>query len=458
MMKYRLLPEEPVANPFEKNSTSEFLENPAVRIPIALGTKAITSTLGQPGDIAQIADYLAEEGQKSIPEQPGKYGRPFNELLGTALPQITKPLANILPTQESLQQKAERYIPLNVQANYLEPQSYPEKLGHELVNIIAPGALTKGLTKAATSGLKAGAKASVQTARTGLLPAVTGLAGKETARLAGFGPLGQTIAQFGTSFLPGILGNNKAIEDLVHQNYAQSENIGKGKYLDGSKLWNENEKLLDSLHGQPLEWKKVAAEQLEAFKGAFQGMDRRMPVNEAVKRVQEFNKLGYDYKMPKEARDKFKQLAHHIDSTIVNYGKSNKAFGTPYELAKNGWRGLKEKSDVENFIMQYIPKGLHPLTETSFDLLVPASTYLLKGATGGKLAAAAIAARRADRVVRLFKHSKLAKQVWADAIKQASKQNIPGFLRDVNAFNKEAKKFDQANQMKYRLVSEPEPE
>lgn len=454
-MKFRFVDNKPTApvNPFQKNETSDLLENPAVRIPVALGTKAITSTLGQPGDIAQVADFLAQKGAQNIPEETPRYGRPFNEALGKALPLITNPLANILPSSEKLQEKAESFIPLNVQAAYLQPQSFPERLGHELIGIIAPGALTKGITKGATSGLKAGLEATKKTARAGLLPAVTGLAGKETAKIAGFGPIGQTIAQFGGSFLPGILGNNKNIENLVHENYAQAENVGKGQYLDGSELWAKNEKLLDSLHGQPLEWKKIAAEQLEGFKGAFQGLDRRMPVNEAVKRVQEFNKLAYDYKVPEEARNKFKQLAENIDKTILNYGKTNKSFGEPYQLAKSGWRGLKEKSNIENFIMQYIPKGLHPLAETSFDLLIPPAAYVAKGPFAGKAALAAITARKADRVVRLFNHSKLARQVWADAMLQASKQNIPGFLRDVNAFNKEAAKFDKEQGMKFRFVT-----
>jgi len=413
--------------------------------------KGVEAIGGFPGDIAEFANVIAQQpqGPSLLPQPTRQYGVGVNQLLGQALPKATQAVSNVLPTQESLHEKATKYIAPHLPEKYLEPQGEWEKLGDEFISTLAPSLVfgapktIKGVGKLATS-------------------VATGLGSKEIAKKFGFGQFGQSIAQFGGALLPGILGNAAKVKEKVTENYKLAEEAGKGQYLNGENLWHFTEEELGKLvKGQPLPYKKEAAEQLNGLKTVFHGADRRIPVNEAVDRVQEFNKIGHDTRnFSKEARDVFKRTAEKIDDSIMNYGKQHKQFGMPYELAKTGYRGLNARTAVEDAIKEWFPVANinSKLGQTAYHVLTSGGSFLFKGLTGlaktATVASSVAAVREGDKLIRLLKHSKLARDIYMDSIKNAANGNKAAFLKDAKNFDLIAQHFEKQDKKKNASIED----
>ena len=446
------------------NNTDESLPGLALRTGLRTAARIGETVVGLPGDIAQVGLGAA------------------NYISGGRVPtyeQVQEKLPISLPTSKNVKEFHEKAT-----GEYLKPQNAAEELGDEFTGLvtalISPAKGIGGLTSAAKIGQslsKVPKAAKVAGAALGGAQAVKALGGSEFA---------QEGTKLGIMLASGLPGGRKALAQKAEEAYGVVNSIPDTvthkvpglessvkrlqKYTEVGHL-TEDKKAIQEFIGSiekslekgttrtfkrhpnaeaidlPSKISKKALESGEVI------INKAIPVKELVQLEKDANQLLRDYKFPKQAKPYLADLRKEFETTLTEYGQTNKPWLEAYEESKDIYRGLHSRSKINQFLDDHT--SIQGLFSSGFtkSLLFGGSLYAPAKTAG--LVGGGIAAKQAIKSVELLKNSKSARKYYADALKAALDDNKHAFTQSAKKLDHAAVKFEEKNpiQGKWKLKS-----
>jgi len=268
--------------------------------------------------------------------------------------------------------------------------------------------------------------------------ALTGNLGVKGAEALGFEEKGKGIAKLGAFFLSGMLGRGN-VKKYWNQQYRLAEKaIPKNIKVNTFKL----ERKLDNVSREI--GKGISTPSKTFVKTPLNDIRKkiktgRVNVDELVQFKKDINELrGKLYKdltgkqSIKYAQGKINDLSALIDSEISAYGKQNPTFLQHYKNANQAYAGFAQSKRVGNWINRHLKGFGKPailILEGLFPKLLPASAITFVGLKSGEL------------LTRVMRNPTL-RRFYANLMKDAVKENIGGFVKNLRAMEKEIKKSD----------------
>ncbi len=426
------------------DNADETLPGLALRTGLRTAARVGETVAGLPGDIANLGFGAA------------------NYLTSGAVPtyqQVQEKLPISLPTSQNIKEFHEKAT-----GEYLKPQNTAEEIGDEFVGLvsalISPAKGVAGLTSASKIGKalsKAPKAAKIAGAAIGGSQAIKALGGSEFA---------QEGTKLGIMLASGLPGGRKALGEKAKEAYAVVDAIPETVTHKVPGLESSVHKLQKYIGiGHLTEDKKAMQEFLESVEGSLEkgtkrtykagrvSVDRAIPIKELVQLEKDANQLLRDHKFPKQAKPYLSTLKKEIESTLTEYGQTNKPWLEAYQESKDIYRGLHSRSMINQFLEDHT--SVQNLLKSNFTkgLLFGGSIY----APGKTVASAAVGtvAKQAIKGVDLLINSKNARKYYADALKAALEDNKNAFAQSAKKLDHEAVKFEKENpiQGKWKLKS-----
>ena len=368
------------------------------------------------------------------------------------------PSALQLPTSERFREGTKA-----VTGEYLEPKNEAEATGDEYASLvtalITPSSGIFGLLGKGTDLLGKVPRA--------LKIAGAALGGAKAVKALGGSEFSQESTKLGIMLASGLPGGRKALAEKAKEAYSVVEAIPETVTHKVPGLESSIKKLQKYTEiGHLTEDKKAIQEFIgsvegslekgtkRTFKGGKTISEKAIPIKELVQLEKDANQLLRDHKFPNQAKPYLSTLKKEIESTLKEYGETNKPWLEAYEESKDIYRGLHSRSAVNQFLDDNL--SFEKTLKSSFTkgLLFGGSLYYAPVATVGSLAGT-LAAKKIVKGVDLLASSKNARKYYADALKAALNDNKHAFTQSAKKLDHEAVKFEKENpvQGKWKLKS-----
>ncbi len=142
--------------------------------------------------------------------------------------------------------------------------------------------------------------------------------------------------------------------------------------------------------------------------------------------------------LPRGLRKYVERSLGYIKEPLEEFGKKNPAFKEAFDVGEDIFTGLTDLDEATRFLKDNVSlKGAMKSDIAKLGLWGGLS-YFAGAPYGAAAVGGAKAIREAALVKNLFQKSKNAKTFYVDALKQASKDNLQGFLRSASKLDKVA--------------------
>lgn len=391
------------------------------------GSRITESLLGLPSDVLQTAQM----GARGLEKVAGK----VREKIGLK-PLETKERPPGLPGSEELREISTKLFGEKVTA-----QSPTESFIDDIVSDAAVLAIpVKGKIPFRKGGIPL-MRRSMPFIRSIGTAVAANLAAKGAEQF-GFEEKGQTAAKIGTFFLAGLAGKGSVKKYWNHQYKLSEKAIPRGSKLDATKLDNKLDRLHSQLRKGGIETpsqKFVEKPIKDLQKIIHEGEMRVEDAVAAKKKINELRSGLFDEVKgkgaQKYARTKINDVANFLDESLEKYGKENPKFYEHYKNANQAYAGFHQSKRVGRWINRAIPFG--KLGKGSILLL----ETIFKPATLKVTVPAITAFKGGELLTRMFKNPTL-KRFYGNLMKDSVKENSAGFIKNLNAMEKELKKSD----------------
>ncbi len=389
------------------------------------GSRVGETIAGFPGDFVKFVQFMADK----LPHVPT--GKP------NALQELGKKGLEKLPTSEDIKQFSEQYT-----KGYTKAQGKGEEIGDEVASLATALMIPARDPRKFTSFLGALGK-NIPGAVT-KAAAVKGAG--EGAEMLGAGPKTKAATELGMLFLTGMVGG-KTADKFVSEKYSKARSlIPEGDIVGTNKLINgldsvekelsrgvstatKNEVLtpLREIRNKASGGGMLADELVESFHNLNEKMTSKKLFDELGKSEQKLLKHRYD------------MLKSEVTGTLKDYGKRNPEFFKEWSEANQGYATIAQSKKVSNFISKHRRTPSHIATAVGVELLFgqPQLAAVTAAAAGGAYGAV----KSGELLYRVMKSPVLRKH-YLDVIENATKENVGGTVKSLNALEKELQSLD----------------
>lgn len=345
----------------------------------------------------------------------------------------------IIPTYESLQEKFPKVptLPTSSQLRQtvtkgltgesLEPQTPTEESFDTLVQDVATLALPlKGRIpfKSAIGKALAGNAASWLTKELG---------GSETA---------QAGAKLGILTVAGLAGGRRALKKQMTQSYKKAEELSKGALVSAKNLSDETKALLGKVSkGHGTEAKELVKGPLKSIEKHIKG--GKISVSDAWELKRDINDIIYDPTTTKQSRKLLREAIAPLNKTIAQYGVSNPEFAKNFTFAEDIFRGLNERSVINQFLQKHVTiQGAlkNPLTKVLVGYHFGGLPAI--GAATGAIGSG-LAFREGVQAIEFLFKSPAAQKYYTDLLKASATQNVAAAKRSAANLDKAAAQYEK---------------
>lgn len=439
IMAWKLKPDVP-------DNADENLIEKGVRVGLSNTARLTEGFLGAPA-------ALLEFGVNAISSATG--GRtPTHEQLTEKDKKRGVPSILQLPTPERLREGTKALT-----GEYLEPKSNTEATGNAISQLVG-GLLSGPKGLAELNSLSKVGKTISQIPKTAAR-AGAAFGGAKVVESLGGGKGAQEATKIGILLASGFPG----VRDFLEKRAKDAFNFTKSVPETITHKVPKLESLLSDLQketevGHLSEDKKALQEFIQSVensigKGTKQVYEngrsvvkRAIPIKEMVQLEKDANKLLRNASYPKEAKAPLGKIKEELESSLKDYGKTNKPWLEAYEESKDIYRGLKTRSKLNAFLQDNINLSelmkskiaktvLFPGTIAS-SLISPTGTAIGAGAYG-----TGMIIREAVKFAEFFYHSAFARKYYVEALQAAVNGNTNAFVQSAKRLDKEAEKYEK---------------
>ena len=395
----------------EEESPSSNIAKDVLRQSLRTGEKLITRAQGLPGDIFSLVnEYIAKPVTKSIFGEAPEYEQTL--------------LGKVLPTTQTRREKFEEGF-----GDYFKPQNKIESFADDVIEDTAlmfiPGGKAAKFTKPA-------AKLTMNLAKS----LGANFLGETVEQLSGSKEAGQAT-KAGALFISSLLDAPSAAKQVGNLYKKAEAALPQGASINVSNKISrlnaiKNQVIRGRPYGNLSENEKWIVDQVEKVENLIQNGMMAIEQGWAQKRSlgEELGKKIYDipFKQRKNVRNLAKQVNGWLNEVLEDYGRTNPAFGKPFEAADLAFGTLAKSNFISNWVEQNIK--MTPLTT--------GLAHVFGKAVATAALPVAVSAQTAKLTYRIAKSPALAK-IYANAMKAAAKE-------DAVAFNKYLSDLDEGLQ------------
>lgn len=383
-----------------------------------IGSRAIETVAGFPGDVVNFVKFLGEK----LPKGPDFLQKEPNFAQKLARKGLEK-----LPTSQDIKEFSS-YLT----SGFTDPKTAKEELGDDITSLATSLLIPSKDPTKFKSLLKSVGLASIAKG-----------AGKGVESLGG-GTKAQAAAELGSLFLTGLL-SPKTADKFVSDQFQQARSkIPSGTTLATNKLTNSLTALENDLSrgiSTPTKTEvKKAVEELKnkASKGHMEAdeiVESFHNINERYNSKKLFDELSSsERKTLKYRYDKFKD---EVLKEVKDYGNQNPEFYKQWKEANNAYATIAQSKKVSNFLQSKLgsmPKHLTGTVAIELFLGHPNAAVATIGAAG--------AVKTGELLYRIGKSPKL-REHYLNVIKEASNENLPAVIKNLSELQKEADKLKE---------------
>lgn len=390
------------------------------------GSRIGETIAGFPGDFVKFVNFLGDK----LPEVkvPGQENNPLLSLGKKGL--------ESLPTSQDLREISEQYT-----KGYTKAQGPKEELSDEIFSLASALALPAKNPVQLTGFLTAlGKNLPMSFAKAA---AVKG-AGKGAEEL-GAGPKTKAAAELGMLFLTGMLGK-KTAKEYVSEKYQQARSaIPEGDILPTNKFLSGLEKVEQELSkGVSTPTKNEVLAPLKELKAKASGggmlvedlVQSYHDINERLNAKKLFDELSKGERQL--LRNRYDTLRDEIRNTIQDYGKDNPAFLKQWQEANQGYATLAQSNKVTDFFGKHKSKIPSHLLTTVVAELFLGHPYIAAGTAGAAVGGGALL--KSGELIYKISKSPMLRRHYLNVINEASKENLPGVVKNLEILDKELNK------------------
>lgn len=381
------------------------------------GSRIAETITGFPGDVVNFSKFIAE----SLPKIPKSLkGKP------SFVQEYGKKGLELIPSSNEIKEMSS-YLT----SGFTDPQGAIEELGDDITSLATSLLIpSKDPTKFKSLLKSLGVAATTKSVGKG----IEALGGNEKVKAG---------AELGTLFLTGLLGKKTADKFVADQYQKAKSKIPQGTMIPTNKLTSSLESIEKELAkgistGTKNEVKSAIAE-LRA-----KASDGAMPVEEIIESYHNINERLTSKKLFDELGTSERKILRHrydifkdsINEEISQYGKKNPEFYKDWREANQAFATIAQSKKVSNFLQSKLGNLPKHLTGTLAAELLFGHPY-----AAGATAASAASVKTGELLYRISKSPKL-RQHYLNVISEASKENLPGVIKNMEFLNKEAEKLD----------------
>jgi hypothetical protein len=300
------------------------------------------------------------------------------------------------------------------------PERFLERGGKLAAYVTGPG---KGLPKLIRAGI--------------------GTVGAQLAEELGLSEGVQTAIETGSLLTPSSL---KGAQKYVSSLYNQAESLAANAKIPAKNLVNQTRSFISNLsRGGPAASKNPAMNQAKSI------IDKVKKGQIDVKELTEFKKtineargaLYSDQALDKNGRKMAKKnlddISKVVDNALDEYGKINPEWNEIYRSANEAHGAIANSKRVSNFISRTIKQNPHTSGAALAGTLIghTLSPKTLAVTAGG------YGAIKAGEIIARIVKSKTLRKYYTDMIRQASQENVAGFLSKLKKLSENLEKEDK---------------
>lgn len=283
-----------------------------------------------------------------------------------------------------------------------------------------------------------------------------GSAGRYSAQEAGFGPVGQTVAELGTEVLGSTYGRGlrpgkirkelrpkmEKAYDIAHK---EVETLGRQKADNLSSFITQEIDQLDKSGLDKAARKNLKTEFINVNKDIF---DNAISPKEAWNWKKHFNSLisgEYAKSDPDQKLIRvYRRMVGNLNEVLERTGKQNPKFGKPYFMAEDIYKGLDAPNKIRQILEEQTSLNNIISKNPTAKAIAALGTFWKGGAPlTATLAAAPFAARYGARAYDLFSKSKTAQYLAQKISKDIASDNIKSATNAFIKLDKEVKKLEK---------------
>lgn len=384
---------------------------------VRTGSRIAETVAGFPGDVVNFAKFISE----SLPTPPKSLrGKP------SVVQEYGKKGLELIPSSNDIKEMSS-YLT----SGFTDPKGAVEELGDDITSLATSLLIpSKDPTKFKSLLKSLGAAAATK----GVGKGVESLGGGEKM---------QAGAEIGTLFLTGLLGKKTADKFVGEQYQKAKSQIPKGTMLDTTKLASSLEGIEKDLS------RGISTSTKNEVKGAISELRAKasggaMPAEEIIESYHNINERLTSKKLFDELSTGERKILKHrydtfkdsINEEISKYGKKNPEFYKDWRNANQAFATIAQSKKVSNFLQDKLGKMPKYLTGSLAAELLFGHPY-----AAGAMGTSAMSVKTGELLYRISKSPKL-RQHYLNVISEASKENLPGVIKNLKFLNKEAEKID----------------
>src|ERR1700691_1168693 len=323
-----------------------------------------------------------------------------------------------LPTSQNIRSLHEPYT-----GEYLKPQGEYEKLGDEVI-----GDLTSFLVPIPGLGVGTNVK------RAAKLAGLSNLAGFATKKLTGSEAAGDVV-KMGALFVPAFFGKPKATE-LMRTAYEDAyKALPQDAMVSAEGIRPKLDKIKELVgHGIETPQNKELSSLITDVESKIKGGQMSLRSADMIKK--QINSMvysgNYGEKGPLHNIEKLlPTVTHSLNESILDYAKTNPAFGNPYRRANELFSAINGGGKMVRFMEKHL---------TPDKAIYAVLGSLLKGyglGTGAGVATAALALPKVARTSSILYNSATMRNQLISTLKAAAAEDAPAFARAVNKLERQ---------------------
>jgi RNA polymerase-interacting CarD/CdnL/TRCF family regulator len=249
----------------------------------------------------------------------------------------------------------------------------------------------------------------------------------------------------GMLFLTGMMGQ-KTADQYISEKYQQSKRaIPQGDIVPTNKLLNNLEKVEQELSkGVSTPTKNEVLIPLQELKAKASGggmltedlVQSYHDINERLNAKKLFDELNKGERQV--LRKRYDMLRDEVRNTIQDYGKGNPAFLKEWQEANQGYAAIAQSKKVSNFLDRHkgkIPSHLAATVAGELFFGYPQVAAATVGAAAGSFGLV----KAGELLHRVIKSPVLRKH-YLNVIQEASNENLPGVIKNLEILDKELSK------------------
>lgn len=377
------------------------------------GSNLVTRAIGIPGDIMSLVnEYIARPIQEGI---TGKEGSRYEETL----------LGKLIPTTQFHRKGIE-----SATGEFLKPQNKVEQFFDDVIEDTAlmfmPGGMLTRSGKVLTGGQKAYRNFSKAVGANLVGEGIESFGGDESSKNWG---------KVGSLFLLSMIDKPAAAKQVANL-YKQAEaSIPKGAMVNARPLEKEMTKLINDIQkGRPKgnlsSNESFVVDQAEKVLNLIE--DRNIPVDQAWAQLRTVNNElqrilpELPWGQRKGIKTQVNRVNKALNNTLDEYGKHNSKFAQSFKPAQEAFGAIAKSNFVGNWVQKNLKSPI-----VSEGLLM-----LMGSGLSAKVSSLAIPYKATQVMYRIQKSPAL-RQMYADTLKAAAKEDAKAFNKYLSALDKQ---------------------